>query len=67
MSDGADVAIIEVSGMQDYPRDAACVYAEDRGFGGPVVLRVREILRDGKTGVEEWRVEPVTTYRARPA
>ena len=45
------------------PRDAAIDYAERYETGEAVLLVSAE--RDPR--VTRWRVEPVTTYRARPA
>ena len=49
-------------------RDAAVEYAYERELASEAVVHVREVLRDGTTlDGGAWRVEPVTTYRARPA
>ena len=46
------------------PREAAEAYAADRPWPtGDVVL----VCREGLDVTTRWRVEPVTTYRARPA
>lgn len=52
----------------DGPREAAVEYAHERELLSEAVVHVREVLHDG-TALDggAWRVEPVTTYRARPA
>lgn len=61
--------IIEVSDDQG-PRDAALDYVEQTEAGEAVhvlvVRRVNGSIQD-HTNTTTWRVEPVTTYRARPA
>jgi hypothetical protein len=56
----------------DGPRDAAVEWAHALDLSAETVVRVREVLAgpEGETewgDVTRWRVEPVTTYRARPA
>ena len=62
-ADGQTVRTIEVRADQG-PRDAAINYAEQYETGEATLL-VSAFERDAK--VTRWRVEPVTTYRARPA
>lgn len=66
---GSRLCLREISvPSSDGPREAAVEYAHERELLGEAVVHVREVLRDG-TALDggAWRVEPVTTYRARPA
>lgn len=68
---GARLCLREISVPDsEGPREAAVEYAHERELLSEAVVHVREVLRDGTTlgaEVTRWRVEPVTTYRARPA
>jgi hypothetical protein len=61
--DGQTVRTIKVRDDQG-PRHAARAYAKQYDTGDAVLL-VSAFERGAK--VTRWRVEPVTTYRARPA
>ena len=56
----ADDRTIDAEG----PQDAAETYAAQRGLHEPTRVWVRE---PGAPAWSMWNVEPVTTYRARPA
>jgi hypothetical protein len=68
---GARLCLREISVPDsEGPREAAVEYAHERELLSEAVVHVREVLRGGTTlgaEVTRWRVEPVTTYRARPA
>ena len=66
---GARLCLREISVPDsEGPREAAVEYAHERELLSEAVVHVREVLRDGTTlDGGAWRVEPVTTYRARPA
>lgn len=49
----------------DGPREAAVEWAHALDLSAETVVRVREQVPGAE--VTRWRVEPVTTYRARPA
>ena len=62
---GEDEERIEVGDVL-HARDAAEIYATRRAFTAPETVVVRQEF-PGITRWTRWRVEPVTTYRVRPA